>query len=55
MTIKSTAEYLNVSPWAVRDMIADGRLHAYRLGKRVIRLRQSDIDAAMERIGGDAP
>jgi excisionase family DNA binding protein len=48
MSIADTAAYLNVNPLTVRLMIADGRLKAYKLGDRVIRLRRSEIDAAMQ-------
>jgi excisionase family DNA binding protein len=54
MSIPETAKYLRVNENTVRVMIADGRLKAYRLGERVIRLRRSEIDAAMEEIGGAA-
>jgi excisionase family DNA binding protein len=33
-------------------MLADGRLTAYKLGNRLIRLRRSEIDAAMQPYGG---
>jgi excisionase family DNA binding protein len=52
MSIPETAKYLRVNESTVRVMIADGRLKAYRLGDRIIRLRRSEIDAAMEAIGG---
>jgi hypothetical protein len=35
-------------------MIADGRLKAYDLGPRVVRLRLDEIDAAMKPYGGVA-
>jgi len=41
------AEYLGVSVRTVRNMLADGRLKAYTLGPRVVRIRLSDIDAAL--------
>ena len=50
MTIKDSATYMNVSDNHVRNLIADGVLPAYRVG-RVIRLRRSDIDAALRRVG----
>ena len=34
-------------------MISDGRLKAYRLGSRVIRLRRSEIDAALKQVQDD--
>jgi excisionase family DNA binding protein len=50
MSIPDVARYLGVNQSTVRVMIADGRLTAYRLGARVIRLRRSEIDAAMQRM-----
>lgn len=49
-TVPVTAKYLGCNAATVRKMIADGRLTAYRLGDRIIRLRKSEIDAAMERM-----
>ena len=48
LSIPETAEYLGVAERTVRVMIADGRLTAYRLGDRIIRLRRSEINAAMQ-------
>jgi excisionase family DNA binding protein len=48
MTIPEAATYLGVRVNTVRVMIADGRLKAYRLGDRIIRLRKSEIDAALQ-------
>lgn len=48
LSIGETAEYLGVTTRTVSQMIADGRLRAYRLGPRVIRLRRGEIDAAMQ-------
>lgn len=50
MTIQDTAAYMNVSTNHVRNLIADGLLPAYRVGK-IIRLRRSEIDAALRRVG----
>jgi excisionase family DNA binding protein len=54
MSIQDTARYLGLTPKAVRSMISDGRLRAYRLGARVIRLRRSEIDAALRRVDESA-
>lgn len=51
MSIPDVAQYLGINPGTVRVMIADGRLKAYRLGDRIIRLRRSEIDAALRRMG----
>ena len=48
------AEYLGVTDRTVRQMIADGRLRGYRSGRRVVRLRVDEIDAAMQPFGGAA-
>jgi excisionase family DNA binding protein len=52
MTIEDVARFLGVTTKAVRTMIADKRLRAYKLGDRVIRFRRTDVDAAMTAIGG---
>ena len=49
-TIPRTAKYLGCNESTIRKMIADRRLRAYRLDPRVVRLRKSDIDAALERM-----
>jgi excisionase family DNA binding protein len=53
MTIQDVAAYLGVTPKTVRQMIVDGRIRAYKLGDRIIRLRRSEIDAALEPIAAD--
>jgi excisionase family DNA binding protein len=52
MSIADSATYLGVTTRTVQQMIADGRLRAYRLGPRVVRLRPDDIDAALQPYGG---
>lgn len=46
-TYKQVAEYLGVIERTVRLMVADGRLTAYYLGKRVVRFDLNEVDAAM--------
>ena len=48
-TVAETAEYLRVSERAIRLMLSDGRLTAYRLGARVVRIDLAEVDAAMVR------
>jgi excisionase family DNA binding protein len=48
------AAYLGVTPRTIRQMIADGRLRAYRSGARLVRLRVDEIDSAMQPFGGAA-
>jgi len=52
MSIADSATYLGVTTRTVQQMIADGRLRAYRLGPRIVRLRRGDIDAALQPYGG---
>jgi excisionase family DNA binding protein len=51
ITIDQTAAYLGVTSMSIRNMIHDGRLKAYQLGPRVVRLRLSEIDAALQPYG----
>lgn len=48
-TIQDTAKYLRCNNETVRRLIKNQELRAYRIGG-LIRLRKSDIDAALERI-----
>lgn len=52
LSIADVADYLGVTTRTVQSMIADGRLTAYRLGPRVVRLRLADVDAALQPYGG---
>jgi excisionase family DNA binding protein len=52
LSIRETADYLGVTTRTVHTMVSDGRLIAYRLGARVVRLRRDEIDAAMQPFGG---
>lgn len=54
ITQKEAAEVLCLTDRTVRTMIADGRLRAYRLGPRVIRLRLDEVEAALQPFGGAA-
>ena len=53
MTVQQCAEYLGVTPKTIFTMIADGRLKAYKLGARVLRLRRSEVDAALTPSGAN--
>lgn len=52
--MREVALYLDISERTVRAMIADGRLTAYKLGERVVRLDLDEVDAAMTPDGGAA-
>jgi excisionase family DNA binding protein len=48
-SIAETAAYLNITTRTVRQMMADGRIRAYRgMGHRLLRIDLNEIDAAME-------
>ena len=40
-------EYLGVTDRTLRRYVAEGKLPAYRLGKRLLRFRQADLDALL--------
>jgi len=48
VSIADAAAYLGVNVRSIRNMLTDGRLKAYKLGPRIVRIRLSDIDAALE-------
>jgi excisionase family DNA binding protein len=50
-SIIQTAEYLKITDHTVRDMVATGRLKAYRNGNRLIRLDLNEVDATFLPIG----
>jgi excisionase family DNA binding protein len=54
ISISEAADYLGVTTRTVRQMVSDGRLIAYHLGARIVRLRRDEIDAAMQPFGGAA-
>lgn len=45
--VAEAADYLQVTDRTIREMMADGRLTAYRCGSRFVRLDLDEIDAAM--------
>ncbi len=54
ITITEAAEYLGINHQTVRVMISDGRLRAYSLGPRIVRIKKSELDAALQPYGGAA-
>jgi excisionase family DNA binding protein len=51
--IPEAATYLDVTPKTIRRYIAEGRLPAYRLGDRIVRIKVADLDAALTPMGGE--
>jgi excisionase family DNA binding protein len=45
--IRETATELGLSVETIRRYIASGRLHAYRVGPRLLRVRRESIDALL--------
>ncbi|MBN7411172.1 excisionase family DNA-binding protein [Mycobacteroides abscessus] len=44
---------LGVTKMTIRNMLCNGRLRGYRLGK-VVRLRLAEVEAALAPFGGEA-
>jgi excisionase family DNA binding protein len=52
LTIAQAAESLGVHPVSIRRYISQGRLRAYRVGPRNIRVHADDIERIKTPIGG---
>jgi excisionase family DNA binding protein len=49
--LREAADYAGVHTHTVRRWIAAGRLRAYRVGPRLIRVDLADLDAIMRPVG----
>jgi len=47
VSIAEAAEYLGVSVRTVRNLLYENRIRGHKLGPRIVRIRLSDIDAAL--------
>ena len=47
--VYEVAEICGISRNTVRSLIAQGTLPAYKLGPRLVRVKQSDLEAALTR------
>lgn len=57
LTYATAAEHVGCNERTIRRLILDGTLPAFKLGKRAVRIRRSDLDKAFRRIrvySGDA-
>ena len=54
ITQQQAAEMLGLTDRTIRAMIADGRLRGYSIGRRVVRLRLDEVEAALTPIGAGA-
>lgn len=50
ITIQQAADRLGVTPKTIRNFIARGGLHGYRIGAHMIRVRSSEVDALLRPI-----
>jgi excisionase family DNA binding protein len=48
--VPETATYLGVTQTTVYKLISEGRLPAYRVGDRIIRVKREDVEALLVRI-----
>jgi excisionase family DNA binding protein len=54
VSISQAAELVGVHPNTIRNLLMRGELNAERIGKRIIRIRKSDLDALFTPfIGGE--
>ena len=56
VSVQEAAAHLGVKPRSVRRYIASGRLPAYRVGPRMIRVNIADLDLLIQPVaptGGD--
>jgi excisionase family DNA binding protein len=50
VSVGTAADYCDVTPKTVRRWITEGRLPAYRVGNRLIKVDLADLDALARRI-----
>jgi excisionase family DNA binding protein len=50
--IPSAAAYLDVDHKTIRRLITSGKLPAWRLGSRVLKVKISDLEAVLTPLGG---
>jgi excisionase family DNA binding protein len=48
--VKTIAAELRVTRRFIENLIASGDLPAYRIGKRMLRVRRSDVEALLQRV-----
>ncbi|GAB93724.1 helix-turn-helix domain-containing protein [Gordonia rhizosphera] len=53
-SISDAAAYADILVRTIRRFIADGRLNAYRIGLRLVKVDLNDLDAMMRPVGGGA-
>ncbi|OBK12591.1 helix-turn-helix domain-containing protein [Mycobacterium asiaticum] len=53
-SLSAAAEYANVHPRTIRRYIASGRIKAYRVGPRLIKVDLDELEASFQPVGGGA-
>ena len=53
-SLTAAAEYADISTRTLRRYIAAGRLTAYRVGPRLIKVDLNDLDEMLQPVGGGA-
>ena len=48
--VPAVAEYLGVNPRTVRRLMSDGKLTAYRIGDKLLRLDWAEVEALAVRV-----
>lgn len=51
LTVEEGASYLRVHPQTLRRWIKAGKVKAYRINRRTIRVKKEDLDSFIEREG----
>lgn len=52
MSIQQAAEFLGVDPKTIRRYIAQGRIRAFRVGPRLIRIERESLERLAQPVGG---
>jgi excisionase family DNA binding protein len=50
ISVEAAASCLDMNPRSIRRYIADGKLAGYRIGDKLIRVDQADVDALIRPI-----
>lgn len=50
ISLKHGAAYLSITEQSLRRYVSAGRIPAYRLGSRTLRVKREDLDALLERV-----
>ena len=54
LSLESAAAYLDVDPVTIRRYIGRGIIPGFRVGLKLLRVRQADLDALVQPVAGEA-